>query len=78
MQVSGHNLIRLLEGHGWERVRQSNHGIWLRKKVGDKTLHTTVKDTGKTIPSTTLGQILSQKQTALGHAGLQKLLDGES
>ena len=78
MQISGRRLIRLLERDGWERVRQANHGIWLRKKVGDKTLHTTVKDTTKTIPSTTLGQILGQKQTGLGHAGLRKLLDGES
>ena len=78
MQISGRDLIRLLEGDGWERVRLANHGIWLRKKVGDRTLHTTVKDTRKIIPATTLGQILSLKQTGLGHAGLQKLLDGGS
>ncbi|MYD35551.1 MAG: addiction module toxin, HicA family [Dehalococcoidia bacterium] len=78
MQISGRDLIRLLEGDGWERVRTATHGVWLRKRVSNRTLHTTVKDTRKIIPATTLGQILSLKQTGLGHAGLQRLLDGES
>ena len=78
IQISGQKLIELLLADGWEQVRQARHGIWFRKTVGGKTRFTTVKDTNKIIPQTTLGQILSKKQTGLGTTGLRALVEGKS
>ena len=71
--MTGKRLIKLLISDGWSIVRESQHGLWLRKDFPDGPRFTTVKDTRERIPQGTLGQILGPKQTGLGSYGLREL-----
>ena len=75
--LSGRQLIALLESDGWEAVRRANHGVWLRKWDDESGQYrfTNVPTKPRSIAPNLLGQILSSKQTGLGSAGLQRLLD---
>ena len=57
--------------------RRANHGVWLSKWDAEagKELHTNVPTKPRSIAPNLLGQILSQKQTGLGSAGLRRLID---
>ena len=68
--VTGKELIKLLLADGWEIVRRTNHGIFLRK--GPRT--TVIKDTSASLPTGTLLAIIGPKQTALGRGGLVALI----
>ena len=72
--ITGRELIKLLKREGWTEIRNSRHGIWLRRDAEGETRFTTVKDTGEQIPQGTLSDILGPKQTGLGKAGLERLL----
>ena len=70
MPITGKRLVTLLLADGWEIVRRSPHGLWMRKTTEGRTRFATVKDTREHIPPSTLGQILGPKQTGLGAQGL--------
>lgn len=74
--VTGFQLIRLLELDGWTRGRRGTHGqAFYRYEAQEKrTLVTTVPRTRASLPSGTLGGILSVKQTRLGRNGLAELI----
>ena len=75
--ITGRDLIRLLELDGWTIQRRANHGVFLSKRFREEPLHrsTVVPDKTDSLPKGTLGRILSSKQTGLGPAGLERLLD---
>ena len=75
--ITGFQLIRLLLLDGWERGKRGTHGQALRKYVKRKqrTLVTVVPRTRASLPSGTLGGILSVKQTQLGRKGLAALIE---
>lgn len=75
--ITGFQLIRLLELDGWERRRRVNHGQALRKYVRGqrRTLVTVVPRSRASLPSGTLGGILSVKQTRLSRNGLAALIE---
>lgn len=74
-QLTGRQLIQLLEKGGFEIVRQARHGLAMRKRrPTEKTLVTVVKNTAEVIPVSTLMLILGPKQTQLGREGLAKLI----
>jgi predicted RNA binding protein YcfA (HicA-like mRNA interferase family) len=74
--ITGFQLIRLLELDGWQRGKRGTHGQALFKFLpGERrTLVTVVPRTRASLPSGTLGQILSVKQTRLGRNGLAALI----
>ncbi len=74
--ITGFQLIRLLEADGWRRGRRGTHGQALYKYLENeqRTLVTVVPRTTASLPSGTLGQILSVKQTRLGRNGLAELI----
>lgn len=77
MNVSGRELMSLLEQDGWTRGGRRNHGVFYSRHFpGERSPRSTVipDKTDPLIP-TTLGSILSVKQTGLGRAGLQDLID---
>ena len=53
----------------------ARHGQVLTKKVGGRTLVTVVPSKSEPLPAGTLAAILGSKQTQLGKAGLQRLLE---
>jgi predicted RNA binding protein YcfA (HicA-like mRNA interferase family) len=73
--ITGEQLIKLLQKNGWELGRPTAHGKALKKRINDRTLVTWVDDTTESLPTKTLGQILSVKQTCLGKKGLLELLN---
>ena len=77
MNISGRELMRLLEREGWTPVGRRNHGIlYSRRFPGERFPRSTViPDNTKPLVPTTLGVILSVKQTGLGRVGLQDLID---
>jgi predicted RNA binding protein YcfA (HicA-like mRNA interferase family) len=77
MPISGRELMRLLEADGWERGRRSRHGIFFSKRFPGEQFprSTVIPDKSDPLPLGTLGAILGSKQTRLGHAGLQDLID---
>ena len=76
MSISGRELMRLLERDGWVRGGRRNHGInytkWFPGEARPRS--TTVPDRSSSLPQSTLGVILSVKQTGLGSAWLRNLL----
>ena len=75
--ISGSELIELLVKDGWECVRNATHGASL-KKYDTKTKRTKVviiPTKPGSLPPTTLGRILSVKQSGIGRKGLLKLLE---
>lgn len=77
MNISGRELMRLLELEGWVRSRRANHGIiFSRHFPGEIRPRTTViPDVSRALRAGTLGAILGVKQTGLGSVGLQELID---
>ena len=73
--LTGRQLYRLLRADGWELRRNSNHGMFLTKRFGNRTRTTIIKNTGRDIPNGTLAAILSQRQTGLGRDGLLRLIE---
>ena len=75
--ITGKQLIRLLVNDGWEIKRKMNHGIGLTKYFPeiDRTLVTCIPDKKRPLSKNTLGLILSQNQSQIGHAGLLELID---
>ena len=79
MNISGRELMRLLERDGWTSGGRRNHGIFYYKHFpGEKRPRSTViPDKSTPLPDTTLGAILSVKQTGIGRTGLQRLIDAQ-
>ena len=79
MNISGQELMRLLENDGWTRRGRSNHGVFYHKHFpGEKRPRSTViPDKSMPLPDGTLGAILSLKQTGIGRIGLQYLIDAQ-
>ena len=71
--------MRLLERDGWIRGRRANHGVFFSKQFpGENRPRTTViPDKSAPLPNGTLAAILGPKQTGIGRAGLQALIDAE-
>ena len=69
--------MRLLELDGWVRGGRRTHGIFYSKTFPGERLprSTVVPDKSAPLPPSTLGAILSVKQTGLGRTGLQVLLE---
>ena len=61
------------------RGRRANHGIFLYKQFADegRPRTTVIPDKSAPLPTGTLGAILGPKQTGIGRAGLQVLIDAE-
>lgn len=74
--VTGFQLIRLLELDGWKRGRRGTHGQALYKRLSgeNRTLVTVVPRTRASLPTGTLGGILSVKQTRLSRRRLIELI----
>jgi predicted RNA binding protein YcfA (HicA-like mRNA interferase family) len=74
--ISGRELMQLLEKDGWIRRGRSTPGVFFYKHFpNERTPRTTVvPDKSDPLPETTLGAILSVKQTGLGKTGLQELI----
>ena len=77
MNISGRELMRLLERDGWVSGGRRNHGIFYNKHFPGENLprSTVIPDKSTPLPDTTLGAILSVKQTGIGRVGLQELID---
>jgi len=73
--VTGNQLIKLLLKDGWEKAGQNEHVVSLRKKYPDRTRVTVIQPTNDSLPPGTLAAILGPKQTAIGRAGLENLID---
>jgi hypothetical protein len=69
--------MKLLELDGWQRRGRRAHGVFYHKRFpGEQTPRSTViPDKSGPIPNSAPGAILSVKQTALGRAGLQELIE---
>ena len=76
MNVTGRELMRLLERDGWVSGGRRNHGIFYSKRFpGELRPRTTlVPDVSTPLRPGTLGKILSVEQTGLGSAGLRALM----
>lgn len=64
----------MLVADGWEIVRPTAHGLWLKKRFKSGTRFATVKDTKARLPPGTLAAILGPRQTGLGKKGLNDLI----
>lgn len=76
MNVTGRELMRLLERDGWVSGGRRTHGIYYSKRFPGE-LHprtTLVPDTSTPLSPGILGAILSVRQTRLGSAGLRALM----
>lgn len=69
--------MRLLELEGWTQGGRRNHGVFYSRVFPGERLprSTVIPDKSDPLPPSTLGAILSVKQTGLGRTGLQALLD---
>ena len=76
MNISGRELMRLLERDGWVRGGRRTHGILYSKRFPGEAhpRSTIIPDISTPLKPATLGAILSVKQTGLGSAGLRNLL----
>ena len=72
--VTGEDLIELLKFDGWEDHGKSTHGRTLKKKIDGRYIVTTVPTKKGSLPTGTLGAILSVKQTRLGKKGLLNII----
>ena len=75
--VSGRELIRWLVADGWTEAGDRTHGVFLWKQFSGEPVRrsTVVPDKGVPLPRGTLGAILGVKQTGLGAAGLEDLIE---
>ena len=79
MNISGRELMRLLESDGWNRGGRRNHGVFYHKQFPEeeRSRSTVIPDKSTPLPNGTLGAILSLKQTGIGQVGLQYLIDAQ-
>ncbi len=79
MNVSGRELMRLLEHDGSISGGRRTHGVFYYKQFPgeERPRSTVVPDKSTPLTSSTLGAILSVKQTGLGRAGLERLIDAQ-
>ena len=77
MGISGKALAQLLRLDGWTEGRRTTHGIAFYKHFPGEHLPrmTIIPDKTDDLPSGTLGAILGVRQTGLGSAGLEGLLN---
>ena len=75
--ITGPELISLLEKDGWKINGYTTHGKSLIKydKKTERTLVAIIPTKSRSLPKTTLGRILSVKQTGIGRNGLLKLIE---
>ncbi|MBM3933944.1 MAG: addiction module toxin, HicA family [SAR202 cluster bacterium] len=75
--VTGKQMIRILEKDGWTRGGQRTHGIFFHKRYPGESLPRTVivPDKNSVLPTGTLGAILGVKQTKLGKDGLEEVIE---
>lgn len=73
--LTGEQLISLLEKDGWTNEGKTTHGVSMQKYVNGrfKVVIIPVKK-NKSIPTKTLGDILSVKQSGIGRKGLEELI----
>lgn len=69
--VTGKQLIGILLKDGWTKKGHRRHGVALVKG----RLRTVVQNISRPLKSGTLMAILGPRQTRLGKAGLQRLID---
>lgn len=69
--------MRLLERDGWTQGGRRTHGVFYSRRFPGEQFprSTVIPDKAEPLPPTTLGAILSVKQTGLGNAGLQDLIN---
>jgi hypothetical protein len=69
--------MRLLELDGWVRGGRRTHGIFFSRIFPGESFprSTVIPDKAAPLPATTLGAILSVKQSGLGRTGLQELVE---
>ena len=72
-QISGYDLIKLLEKDGWTAGTRSTHGVKLSKKFPDRIRVTIIPTKHKAMPAGTLSAILGSKQTGIGRDGFLEL-----
>ncbi len=67
----------MLELDGWTQGGRRTHGVFYSRSFPNERFprSTVIPDKSEPLPQTTLGAILSVKQTGLGRTGLQELLD---
>ena len=77
MSISGRELRAILERDGWIPRGRRNHGILYSKQFPGEAhpRSTIIPDKSTPLPASTLGAILSVKQTGIGRVGLQTLID---
>ncbi len=77
MSISGRELMALLEKDGWVRGGMRTHGVFYSKRFPGEARprSTVVPDISTPLQTSTLGAILSVKQTGIGRVGLQTLID---
>ena len=77
MNISGRELMRLLEADGWISGGRRNHGVFYHKQFPSekRPRSTVIPDKSNPLPDSTLGAILSVKQTGIGRTGLQEMID---
>ncbi|MYK61969.1 MAG: hypothetical protein F4034_08390 [Chloroflexi bacterium] len=69
--------MKLLEADGWTREGRWTHGVFYHKHFpGERRPRSTVvPDKSSALPRSTLGAILSAKQTGLGSKWLRDLMN---
>ena len=69
--------MRLLERDGWTLGRETRHGIFVSRHFPGEAVprSTVIPNKAADLTNSTLGGILSVKQTGLGNAGLQDLIN---
>jgi len=72
--ISGRQLMKLLRRDGWTQHRSSRHGIVYYKQFPSGKRVTIIPNVSKSLPPGTLSDILGQRQTGLGRAGLVRLV----
>ena len=79
MNISGRELMQLLERDGWTNGGRRTHGVFYYKQFPGEARQrsTVVPDKSTPLTTSTLGAILSIKQTGIGRAGLQRLIDAQ-
>ncbi len=77
MSITGHELMALLEKDGWIPGGMRTHGVFYSKLFPGEARprSTIVPNISVPLQRSTLGAILSVKQTGLGRTGLQALID---
>ena len=75
--ISGRELMRLLEQDGWTRGGRRTHGVFFYRPfpASVSPAPRVIPDKSQDLPPTTLGAILSVKQTGLGRDGLRDLIE---